>query len=195
MRGVKRVLTPVQKPPAARSLKATRPILFMPPKLRIATAQDLEAICKLQCASWRHAYRGMVPERFLTQDLDAVLGARWAALPGPGWTVLTAWASTRLVGFVAVDPARGGGAYVDNLHVAPDAHRQGVGRALMAQAAMHHVAAPKLWLTVIEANSPARGFYRRMGGIEGPAMTESLYGHTVVTRPVIWTDLAALAKL
>ena len=164
-------------------------------RIRPATTADLGAIRDLQIESWRGAYAGMLPDTFLRDSVVDVLAERWKALPGDGWIVDTAWAGDRLVGFVTVDRAKGPGAYVDNLHVASDTKGSGVGRKLMAGAAATLAAegVDRLWLTVIDQNTPARAFYRRIGGRELTAFDELLYGQPVTAIPVEWNDLKALA--
>lgn len=163
--------------------------------VRKARATDLPQIAALQIDSWRRAYAGMLPADFLGAPVADMLTERWAAMPGPAWLVLTGWQDDRLAGFIAVDRAAAGGAYVDNLHVARDAQRRGVGRTLMARAAalLADGGHARMWLTVIDANADARAVYARLGGREGPARQETLYGQSVTTHPVVWDDLPALA--
>ncbi len=166
------------------------------PAIRPAAAADLPAIRDLQIASWQRAYRGILPDAFLAAEVPALLAGRWAALPGPHWIVGTAWRDGALAGFVSVDRDRTGGAYVDNLHVAAAAQGRGVGRALMAAAAgqLAREGHRRLWLTVVRENAQARGFYRRLGGREGPVAEELLYGQPVAAIPVMWRDLGLLAR-
>ena len=162
-----------------------------------ARAADLPAIRDLQVASWRRAYRGILPDAFLEDGVVAALSDRWASLPGKAWIVDTAWVGGALAGFISVDRGHGPGAYIDNLHVARDAQGRGVGKALVAGAAatLHGEGVARLWLTVIDRNARARAFYRRLGGAEGAMMPERLYGQPIRALPVEWTDLSALAAL
>ena len=67
----------------------------------------------------------------------------------------------RISGFLAVYAA---GAFVRHLYVAPDAQRQGVGRALLAALA---AGLAKPWrLKCVTANLAARQFYARTGWVE-----------------------------
>lgn len=164
---------------------------------RPATPEDLAAIRDLQIDSWRRAYAGILPDAFLGREVETILGDRWQALPGPHWIVDTMWDGGALAGFVTVDRLKGPGAYVDNLHVVAAAQGRGVGRILMARAARQLAGetVPRLWLTVIRENEKARSFYRGIGGAEGPEQAETLYGQPIVTLPVEWADLPALADL
>ena len=67
----------------------------------------------------------------------------------------------RISGFLAVYAA---GAFIHHLYVAPDAQRQGVGRALLAALADM---LPKPWrLKCVTANQAARQFYAHTGWVE-----------------------------
>ncbi|MDJ0629037.1 MAG: N-acetyltransferase [Rhodobacter sp.] len=165
--------------------------------IRPATQADLPAIRDLQIASWRRTYHGILPDTFLGAPVAEVLSRRWSEWPGPDWLIETAWDGAALVGFVAIDRAHAGGAYVDNLHVSAARQGRGIGRRLMSRAA--HILArdghATLWLTVIRENAATRAFYRRLGGTEGPDRHEELYGQPVTTRVIRWSDLPGLACL
>ena len=165
--------------------------------IRPATEADLAAICALQVSTWRETYRGLLPESFLTDEVERVLGANWASLPGADWIVLTAWKGRDLAGFIAVERSHDGGPYVDNLHVSAAARGQGVARALMAEAAGLLVAEgyDRLHLTVMDGNDRARAAYARLGGVEAPAIVDDLYGIAVRAYPVWWRDLSRLAAI
>jgi len=167
------------------------------PDYRPVGAADLPAIRDLQIDSWRRTYRGMLPDRFLKDEVEGALGARWAAMPGAAWVVESVWNGSRLAGFIAVDTEVAGGAYVDNLHVADWAQGQGLGRALMVRAAQAVAARGigAMWLTVMRDNPGSRAFYRRIGGIEGPEQTQDLCGQLVHCLPVRWNDLSELTDL
>jgi len=164
---------------------------------RIATESDVAEIRDLQIDSWRRSYRGMLPDAFLRDEVVEVLGARWAGLPGEGWQVICGFQGARLAGFVSVDHLREGGAYVDNLHVADWAMRQGIGRELMVRAARGVVAAGinALWLTVINENLATRAFYSSIGGVEDPEQPHELYGQSIFVHAVRWENPSELAGL
>jgi len=155
-----------------------------------ASAADLADLRALHHASWHNAYRGMVPDTALGAPLDDHMAHTWASLPGG---ITLARDNGRLLGFVRLKPHKGW-PYVDNLHVAPDLRGAGVGRALMAVAAAQADGRGRLWLTVLAANSGARRFYARLGGVESARITETLLGTSVTTFPVIWAHLGALKR-
>jgi GNAT superfamily N-acetyltransferase len=98
----------------------------------------------------------------------------------------------QLLGFACVllDAEPDWGALLDNLHVAPELKRRGIGRALF-DAARRWVAttAPgmPMHLTVIEANENAWRFYEGIGGTLVERMTkEVIPGTKLVVRRYQW---------
>ena len=144
--------------------------------VRPARVADAEAVARIRIASWRGAYRGIVPDAVL-DGLDlAAETATWrdrlhdqAVVKVSVADLVEPPASPRLVGYVTEGPARGDD--VDGLgeiwavYVDPEAQRRGVGRALMEAAvrglAVRGFAEAVLW--VFEANATARGFYEHLG--------------------------------
>lgn len=139
--------------------------------LRAARADEAESIAVLHTASWRRTYRGMMSDAFLDgpalDDRRAVWRERLSTID-PDQFVCVADLDSRIVGFICAfaghDPVYG--SYIDNLHVAPDLHGVGIGRALMnrvgewlATTCPDH----GVYLWVMEANTPARKFYDRLG--------------------------------
>lgn len=144
--------------------------------VRPAGAADADDLARVRIASWRAAYRGIVPDpvldgfdpaaevvtwrRRLTAVTDAWVGVAFVVEPPAG---------PRLVGFVTTGPARHAGeaglGEVWAIYVDPEAQGQGVGRALM-DAAVRDLTARgfgEVVLWVFEANAPARAFYERLG--------------------------------
>ena len=152
-------------------------------QIRHATAADAAALQALHSASWRASYAPFVPAAALGAPLDAHMRTRWYPWPVDRLILMAEDASVPL-GFGAV--VRGGAPLLDNLHVSPEARSGGVGGALFRAlcAALAQEGAATLRLMVIAANPDARRFYRRLGGVEGPAQDEMLLGHSVAMVPV-----------
>jgi len=161
-------------------------------KLRPATPADRPAMTTLQIASWRSAYRDLLSEAYLGEQVVRDLTARWAAPDPEGAFQLVAEEGDRLLGFVAVIPHDG--PYVDNLHIDPALRGRGIGARLMRAAAEELVARgeSRLWLTVIETNLPAVRFYRAIGGQFDPPTDDEMFGQKIRTYRVSWPDLAVL---
>ena len=147
---------------------------------RLALPADAPAIAALHAASWAIAYDHILRADWLAQDLAADRLSVWTerfAAPDPAMRVLLADDHDGLAGFacifLAADPHWG--SHVDNLHVRPGLKGQGLGRRLLGAAARMALAdAPGagLDLHVFAANTAARGFYARIGGVEGPLEKE-----------------------
>jgi ribosomal protein S18 acetylase RimI-like enzyme len=139
---------------------------------RPATPRDADAIAALHADSWRRNYRGAYADSYLDGDvLDdrrAVWAARLAADAADRRTIV-AESEGRIAGFayVALDEHPIWGALLDNLHVAHDRRRQGIGAVLMDRVARAVVEArpgSRLFLWVLEQNRPAQAFYESLGG-------------------------------
>lgn len=168
---------------------------------RRATAADAEAIAQLHARSWRESYRGVYPDAFLDGDLPAERLGVWRARlgrPADNQLVELAVDGSRLAGFVCAygDSDATWGSLVDNLHVARELKRTGIGSALLRRAAawlqVRHAQRP-VHLFVLEANAPARRFYEKLGGLDqGTSMLESP-GGVVSSCTYVWPTPARLA--
>ncbi|GFE66013.1 GNAT family N-acetyltransferase [Litoreibacter roseus] len=165
--------------------------------LRPLNTADLAAVAKLQTNSWGENYANVLPPDYLSGPMQRDIAARWAKGLTETDLVLGAFdPAGDLSGFIAIkliEPAP----YIDNLHIRRDAWGQGLATRLMSYAAarlseMGHDAA---WLTVLDTNIRARALYSRLGGKEGPPGPDEMFGQAVVSCPVHWTDLRALAQL
>ena len=160
--------------------------------VRQAGAPDAEELARIRIASWRVAYRGIVPDAILDGFDPVGETVTWRerlAGPAAAWMWVASivqpfepprlgplapvepLAPPRLAGYVTAGPGRHAGEEglggVWAIYVDPEAQRQGVGRALMAAAtrglAVHGFGEAVLW--VFEANTPARAFYERLGWV------------------------------
>lgn len=99
--------------------------------------------------------------------------------------VQLAFDAADLVGFVcaygAHDPEWG--SFVDNLHVAHAAKRNGIGASLMRQTGAwleSRYSELGVYLLVLEVNSPARRFYGRLGAQNAGVSTMETHGGAIV---------------
>lgn len=142
------------------------------PSIRPATAGSIDAIAALHVASWKSAYRGILP--------DAVLDALNAEDRVRDWTrwfqvtqarTYIALEKRVLVGFTRILPASTehdpppSSAEISHLYVGPGSQGRGVGGALLAHALAdvreRDLERAVLW--VLEKNYRARAFYERAG--------------------------------
>lgn len=169
--------------------------------LRAPHTNDCEAIAALHTSSWRRTYRGMMSDAFL--DGPALDNRRriWRerlTVANPRQFVCVADLNANVVGFICafVDHDAVWGSYIDNLHVAPDMHRAGIGRALMRRASEWLCAvAPRagVYLWVMEANTPARSFYHRFGARDaGTVSLEDPGGGRAPNCRYVWSDPGTL---
>jgi len=155
---------------------------------RPAAASDAEAIAELHARSWRENYRGAFLDTFLDGDLPEERLSVWRERldhPSGNQLVQLAVDGTKLAGFVcayaAHDPEWG--SLVDNLHVAHAFKRNGIGSALMRQAAAWLASVqPDLgvYLLVLEVNASARRFYERLGAENAGVTPMEVHGGGVV---------------
>ncbi len=168
--------------------------------IRPFDSADVATVASLHATSWRKAYRGILTDAYLDDDLEGERRSVWAAklaIPdaGPGWL---ARVHDDAVGFVYVrrrEDARWG-TLVDNLHVLAAHQGVGIGRTLLhtvgTWASVHEPEIPvHLW--VFADNHPAREFYRRMGGAEVEFVDRAASdGRDLPEYRVAWTSPAAL---
>jgi GNAT superfamily N-acetyltransferase len=142
-------------------------------RIRPGAPEDARAIAEVHVASWRDAYRGLLPDEYLdTLSVEEREARRlvWFADPEPGSGVLVAEEGGRIVGFASFGPSRDddasdGVGEVPAIYVDPGAVGAGIGRELFAAAtrALRDGGFRRATLWVLEANERARRFYERAG--------------------------------
>jgi ribosomal protein S18 acetylase RimI-like enzyme len=141
------------------------------PQFRLAGPLHAEAVANLHADSWRRHYRGAYSDAFLDGDVVADRVAVWTDRlrePDPQRCTILAENSS-LVGFAntVFDDDPTWGSLLDNLHVADEHKRRGVGSrllALTAEAVVQRPESPGLYLWVLEQNVDAQAFYEARGG-------------------------------
>jgi GNAT superfamily N-acetyltransferase len=154
---------------------------------RDATAADAALLARLHTLSWRATYRGLLPDRYLDEELDderaGFWGRRMSEQGGTPRFVLIAESEGAPVGFVCAlrEGAPGTGVLVDNLHVLPSFQRRGVAKRLLHEAAAWGRALGErtMALHVIEGNRPAVAFYEHTGWRRVGASEEHVGGARV----------------
>lgn len=169
---------------------------------RAACTGDADAIALLHARSWRENYRGSFSDAFLDGELPEERLRAWRerlATSSESQLVLIAADGTELLGFVCAygdhDPRWG--SLVDNLHVAKEAKRRGIGASLMKRAGAWLAGSyPGLgvYLWVLEVNAPARRFYERLGAENaGVSVMETHGGAVVRSCRYVWPSAELLA--
>ena len=125
----------------------------MTPTIRPFRLQDADRIATLWHASWRST--GVQAS---TQSTAADLRQRIDQELSAGWEVFVAEYEGALLGFMALKPANH---CLDQLFIAPNAKRRGIGKNLFSHA---KTAMPKgFWLHAAADNKEARAFYEAVG--------------------------------
>ncbi|HTE29690.1 MAG TPA: GNAT family N-acetyltransferase [Chryseolinea sp.] len=163
--------------------------------IRKAGRADADAIGSLHAASWRVAYRGLLSDNYLDNDLDGERRKYWKGKM-PVLTsrefVLVAETDHYVIGFISVldIPEVGYAALVDNLHVRPDLRGNGLGKALMRAAAERLIDSGRTnyYLWVLNGNSPAEKFYRSLSGVPADEKSSEFGGKTVKATRFVWDN-------
>ena len=143
-------------------------------KLRVANPPDAAAIAGLHAESWRQAYRGMLRDDYLDREIYAERTALWEARfreSPDNQYVIVAGEGGQMVGFACTygnDDAEWG-SFLDNLHVAPEYKRRGIGLALMTETAAwcrQHYPQAGMYLWVLASNAAAMRFYEALRGVK-----------------------------
>ncbi|HEX5260497.1 MAG TPA: GNAT family N-acetyltransferase [Gaiellales bacterium] len=154
--------------------------------VREATVADAAAVARVHLASWRSAYRGLVPDAFLDSLYLGERTARWREqlTHRPlGQVTHVAEVGGEIVGFAAGGACRDedAGAGVGELYaiyVAPGSWRQGVGGLLQAASldSLREREFVEVRLWVLEGNAAARAFYEHSGWAADGATDEHPFG-------------------
>ena len=149
------------------------------PALREAGPADAAVLGRLQVASWRATYRGILPESSLaglSEEVQTAAFAQSLAQAGPGFRIWLLESRGRPMGFAVAGPSRDPQACgpdpgaprtgeIHAIYLLPEAWGQGLGRALMDRALAglggDGFGAAALW--VLERNARARAFYEAGG--------------------------------
>jgi GNAT superfamily N-acetyltransferase len=138
--------------------------------IRRATPDDAGSITGIRVASWRVAYRDMLPARVLESLDPSDHRAFFTMLSSPSSWGWVAEIVERPVGFAFLGPSRDPDAddsccEVQLLYLLPDVWRSGVGTSLVATLLEDAFARDfrRITLWVAEQNLPAQAFYRAMG--------------------------------
>jgi GNAT superfamily N-acetyltransferase len=139
---------------------------------RTAHAHEADTIAQLHAKSWQTAYRGMLSDDFLdNQVLENRLNT-WRKrfeTPSVSQQIFVAEEAGEVIGFACIyahDDTQWG-ALIDNLHVLPEQKGKGIGKKLMDLAAewvKTQDPEGRYYLWVLADNVDATAFYERIGG-------------------------------
>jgi len=165
-------------------------------KIRDAKASEVDVIANLHAISWMSAYRGLLSDEYLDNNLLDERKKHWAEKM-PALTknefVLVAEQNGVQVGFVAVldRPEAGFDVLVDNLHVLPELKGLGIGGQLLNAVAARLLSTDRksFYLFVLKGNTAAENFYLAKGGKRLDVITQEFGGKVVQAIRFAWDDL------
>jgi ribosomal protein S18 acetylase RimI-like enzyme len=138
---------------------------------RIAAPDDADEIARIQVLTWRHAYRGLVPDEYLNALSTGERSAMWQqSIETGSVTVLVAEEEGAMCGWISIGPSRDADAGASTgevwaLYVRPTAWSRGLARSLWRAARERLVAddmtTASLW--VFADNPRARSAYEHLG--------------------------------
>jgi ribosomal protein S18 acetylase RimI-like enzyme len=145
-------------------------------RIRAASAEDCRAIAEVHVEAWQHAYRGMLPEQYLSSLSVAERESMWRRMVDeqPAHLLLACTAS-QVLGFVAFGASRDEDAQKDQaeiwaIYVKAEYWSTGAGRLLWLEALQRIVTAgyKTISLWVLAGNERAIRFYGRAGFVADP---------------------------
>lgn len=158
--------------------------------IRAASPSDVDAIASLHLASWRTAYRGIVPDEFLAAITLESRVIRWrkalSSSESPLTETIVAVDGHTIRGVCSFGPRRPpqstGVGEVHALHVEPTSRRRGIGQLLLDDAlrrlAIRGFSGAVLW--VLRDNVDARHFYEAQGwAVTGEETVEERDGYAI----------------
>lgn len=139
--------------------------------VRAADVDDAAAIARVHVATWRSAYRGLLPDDFLASLSETHYQERWKRTLGDeSARVYVAENPDGVVGFASGGPERAGETGFSGelyaIYVLHDAQGHGHGRRLVRAVVggLRELSLSDMLVWVLRDNRSARGFYERLGG-------------------------------
>ena len=168
------------------------------PRVRPAGADDVEGMARVSVDTWRLAYEGLLPRRYLARlRLPTQECQRRRLMAGPDTVHFVAEEpfTGEAVGFASAGSARGeaGGGItgeVFELYVQNGFQRQGLGRGLLLAARTWLAGQGHRTMIVwVLADNSARAFYERLGGRAAGQRAIRVGGALVDEAAYVWSDL------
>jgi ribosomal protein S18 acetylase RimI-like enzyme len=194
---------PLRTPAPASAIPHLKEPRMTELSIRSANIDDAQMIADFHVKVWRHTYKDLAPAEAYAVLNEQYRGKKWKeklSSNDSSQIVLIAEIDRRMVGIGAAggssEPIFDGRGEIKFLYVDPDNKRRGVGRALLAQLAihlreMHYQGAA---LSVVRGNESAIAFYEALNG--RPA------GEYIDSGPVwrsqnivfVWDDVTTLSS-
>ncbi len=170
-----------------------------PDSVRLARTSDVDEIARVQVASWRSAYAGLLPTEVLDALAPDEIAWEWGRAllqPGPHRLLVAIGGEGQVVGAAAVgpgvDPDAAGAGEISLLAVDPDHWRQGHGSRLLQASVDHLVGAGHrealMWVPLDD--EPRRAFLQSAGWGPDTAYRDREIGDRVVREVRLVTVIA-----
>lgn len=154
--------------------------------VRLAGADDADAIGRIQVESWRAAYTGLMPDATIAGfDVESRqrLWRGWFERPWPGSVVFVAEDEGRVVGFANSGPCReeAGAGELYAIYVLPASWGIGAGRALIRRTEdwLRSSGFREAVLWVLQGNERGERFYRAAGWEQDGRKDDTFQGASV----------------
>jgi len=140
--------------------------------LRLARPEDAAAVAAVHDATWRYAYRGLLPGVDLERMVERRGPLWWKRAIARNILIVVLVVNGRLVGYATLGPSRMRGlpyqGEIYEIYLHPDYQGLGFGRRLFEAARRLLVDRNFAGLAVraLSGNEMAVGFYRRLGGLQ-----------------------------
>jgi len=144
-------------------------------KIRAAGIEDAKAIAHIQISSWRKAYKGIVPDRYLDEMHTETHIQKWEGFladTDPDVDFFVPVVDGVVTGFINTGPARdekaGFMAELRSLYLHPTYWGQGIGAQLFehSRKSLKAKGVENLYVWVLKDNPIGRRFYEKAGGIK-----------------------------
>lgn len=152
-------------------------------EIRRMRVDEADEISRIYAASWRTAYRGIVPQKYLDNLNDLRWSPKLADTPQRSYVLLD---GERYIGTSCISPARdekmAGWGEVISLYLYPECSGRGFGRALLGFCVgeLQKAGFGRVYLWTLEENARARAFYERFGfSLDGGKITCVIGGKTL----------------
>jgi GNAT superfamily N-acetyltransferase len=139
--------------------------------VRPAVVGDAAAIARVHVATWRSAYRALLPKDFLASLNEGQYQDRWwRTLSDASARVYVAENADGVVGFASGGPERAGESGFSGelyaIYVLQEAQGHGRGRRLVQAVVggLRDLRLTDMIVWVLRDNAPARRFYQQLGG-------------------------------
>jgi GNAT superfamily N-acetyltransferase len=167
--------------------------------VRPAELDDAGEIARAHVATWRSAYRGLLPDDFLASLSEQHYTERWRRIIDEGSSrVFVVDEPDGIAGFASGGRERAGetgfAGELYALYVLEGSQRRGHGRELVraVAGALRDLHLPDMIAWVLRDNSSARAFYERLGGTYVRAQPITIGATTLEEVSYGWRTLDAI---